>query len=193
MVIYNFNKDKWISAWEYVDLKEKYTTTYGHSNTYYDPYVHKARRELVTTYTKLYNCFDYGCGKNPFYKQSEIGGCWDKYTEGFTDFNRLAYTTAKTLLLFDVLEHIYDPESFLLNIPHTQCIITMPIVPGNKLESLEDIKGWKHYKPGEHFQYFTLNGFKEFVQNIGWDIVYADMPECPPRVDIYSFVLNRDI
>ncbi len=191
MTVYEYNKNNWIAAWEYVNLEEKYATTYGHTTTYYDPEVHARRRELVEEYVILRTSFDYGCGKTPFYKPEEVGGAWDKYTVGFTKFNRIAWLHTESLLLFDVLEHIYDPESFLLNVPHNKCILTIPIVPGDKLESLDDIKDWKHYKPGEHFWYFTHNGFVKFVENIGWKIAYSGQNECPPRQDITSFVLYR--
>ena len=191
MTVYEYNENNWIAAWEHVNLKEKYSTTYGHSNQYYSDIVHHNRRELVESYASLSSCFDYGCGKTPFYESYEIGGCWDKYTEGFTKFDNKKYLSCSTLLLFDVLEHIYDPESFLLTIPQKQCIVTIPIVPGDTLKSLDEVKNWKHYKPGEHFWYFTLNGFKTFVENIGWKVIYCDKTECPPREDIFSFVLKR--
>lgn len=191
MTIYDYNENNWIAAWEYVDLKEKYNTTYGHNKNYYDSTVHDNRRKLVEGYTDLKNCFDYGCGKTPFYNKDEVNYSWDKYTEGFTEFDLDKFKESEVLLLFDVLEHIYDPESFLLTIPQNKCIITIPIVPGNTLKSLEDVKNWKHYKPGEHFWYFTLNGFETFINKINWRIVYSGQDECPPRSDIYSFIIER--
>ena len=171
-----------------------YNKNYTHrTEQYFDNRVTNARRNIVQKYANLYECFDFGCGTKPFAKD-ECLYVWDNYVTEFSKFNLKKFQAAKTLLMFDVLEHLLDLENFLLMIPQPQLIVSIPIVPDNIELSIENLKNisWKHYRPKEHFWYFSDNGFKEYTKSCNWTIIYNDIPECPPRSDIRTYVLVRN-
>ena len=64
--------------------------------------------------------------------------------------------------------------------------MTVPIKPDCiKLEN------WKHYKPGEHVQYFKDNELIHWMKCLGFKLLKLGEPECPPRQDIHSFLFKR--
>ena len=196
MVIYNKKQDLWLMAWDLYDPEALYVKDYQkRPETYFDDRVTKARKNLVISRCDIKTSFDYGCGMQPFHYNIETGessclGLWDKYVPEFKEFNSEAFFNSKTLLLFDVLEHIYDPHSFLLTLPQKRLILTLPVFP-EKINSLEQLKGWRHYKPGEHTLYTTEDGIIDIVTESGWNVEYKGYDECPPRLDILSLVLTR--
>jgi len=92
-----------------------------------------------------------------------------------------------TTTLWDTLEHIPDPYSFLRLLNSETIIISIPILdPGASL------LGWKHFKPGEHLYYFTEGGLLTYMEDVGYNSVYVGRPEelCG-RQDIGSFVFKK--
>lgn len=65
---------------------------------------------------------------------------------------------------WDVLEHIPDPTPFWNVMPKgTQVAISMPIYP-----TLGDVKRSKHYRPDEHYLYFTDEGLIWYMRQHGF-------------------------
>jgi hypothetical protein len=200
MQIYNSKQDLWFMAWEKWNPVKRYTEEYQEraaTTNYYNPEVFRLRKNWVTSNCDINQSFDYGCGMKPFHYDFETNtspckGLWDMYTDPFTKFDRTSFLNSKTLLLFDVLEHIYDPHSFLLTLPQRRLLMTIPVHPKEKLNSIEDIEGWKHTRPGEHFIYANEAGIVDIVTNAGWKVSDKGFWECPPREDILSLVLVRE-
>lgn len=194
MTIYEYEEDKYIFAHKFVDLSQKYSSTYNHDNSYYSVDVWNIRENLVNKYvddpTKI---FDYGCGKKPYhnFNKNKIGGYWDKYTNGLKNFNRSKYNECTVITCWDVLEHILQLKEFLLMLDKDMIIATVPTVRNNKLKSLDDIRNWNHYKEGEHCIYATENGWKQIFNDSQWNVIYTGFDECPPRIDIMSIVAVR--
>lgn len=196
MIVYNQKPDLWIMAWDLYNPNIRYNNDYHNRPiNYFDEKVTNARKNLVINKCDITKSFDFGCGMFPFHynqetKESSCLGLWDKYVPEFQEFDKNAFLKSNTLLLFDVLEHIYDPHTFLMTLPQSRIIMTLPVFP-EKLNSLDQLKDWKHYKPGEHVLYTTEEGIIDIVNESGWDVEYKGYPECPPRQDIISLVLTR--
>ena len=200
MEIYNQKENLWFMAWAKWDPVKRYTEEYqirAATTNYYDPAVTNLRKKWVYSNCDINQSFDYGCGMRPFHYnfdtgESECKGLWDKYTPPFTEFDRKSYMESSTMLLFDVIEHIYDPHTFLLTLHQKRLLLTVPTFPAEKLNALEQVRDWKHYREGEHFLYTTEEGFIDICEESNWKIEDKGYWECPPRSNILSLVLVRD-
>lgn len=87
---------------------------------------------------------------------------------------------------WDSLEHIRDPRPALAA-SRNYVIASLPI-----FTSAEHAVASKHFKPDEHFWYFTRHGFVEFARAEGFDLVDVRATESAlGREDIETFVLKR--
>ena len=94
--------------------------------------------------------------------------------------------TYDVLTLWDVLEHI---QNFNAIEPIFRLVdyvaMTIPISYGPL-----DLS--KHFKPGEHFHYFTETTLKALMHRYDFQKIIFDYEvECPPRVDILSAIFKR--
>lgn len=195
MIVLEQIKDKYMFVIKKINLEKTYTIDYDKKlKNYYSEEVFKKRREFVEKYTKIDNSFDYGAGRKPFWEfyNLPIGGCWDKYIKKYNGFPFNKFIKCDTILMFDIVEHLFGLDDFLRGLPQTKMIITVPIVP-MKFNSVKELESWSHYKPGEHLRYWTLDGFYEYIENVigGWKIKEYSTCECPPRKDIGSFYIER--
>lgn len=91
--------------------------------------------------------------------------------------------TFDVVCFWDVLEHIPDFSSIDTVIRLANNIaLTVPIMNG-KLEYIGD---WKHFKPGEHLHYFTVDTLDAMFANYHMMRIKDGYPECPPREDVWS-------
>lgn len=90
------------------------------------------------------------------------------------------------LTLWDVLEHIGDFKQIEPLFRLTDCVaLTVPLVR-------EPLETSKHFKPGEHFHYFTKDTLKALMAKYGFEsLIFDEMVECPPREDILSAIFKR--
>ena len=104
-------------------------------------------------------------------------GLWAEVDGGFS-----AYT------MFDVIEHVETPEDYLRHIPlHAFVVLSVPIFYG-----LGGIRLSKHYRPGEHLQYFTRDGFVAWMGQHGFMLLeIADFEIQAGRESIYTFAFKR--
>jgi hypothetical protein len=86
---------------------------------------------------------------------------------------------------WDSLEHIADPAPILINV-RGLAFISAPIYANG-----EAILGSKHFKPTEHFWYWTHAGLVSFMADYGFALVASNSMECPPREGIETFVFSR--
>lgn len=87
---------------------------------------------------------------------------------------------------WDSLEHIRDPRPALAAARQV-AIVSLPI-----FTSAEHAIASKHFKPLEHFWYFTRHGFCQFAEQEGFDVVDVLATESAlGREDIETFVLKR--
>lgn len=91
---------------------------------------------------------------------------------------------------WDSLEHISEPQKILEKIAlGSYVFISMPI-----FENLEDITKSKHYRPDEHYYYFTQNGLLRWMSKYKFKLLrsYDFEQECG-RKNIKTFLFERVI
>jgi hypothetical protein len=87
---------------------------------------------------------------------------------------------------WDSLEHLARPET-LVRCVKNMIFISIPIFldPDHVIRS-------KHYKPNEHFWYFTRDGLTEWMRRYGFSLVEENHMETNlGREDIGTFVFKR--
>ncbi|MND98565.1 hypothetical protein D3C80_909240 [compost metagenome] len=93
---------------------------------------------------------------------------------------------AEAVTCWDSLEHIPEPEKLLAQVGEW-LFVSMPIYD-SQAHCLQS----KHYKPGEHIHYFTLNGFITWCQRQGFELVEINQVESElGREGITSFAFRR--
>lgn len=91
-----------------------------------------------------------------------------------------------TLTFWDSLEHIREP-SLALAQAATWAFVAVPIFTGP-----DHVLASRHYKPSEHYWYWTRRGFVRFAESCGFDVVDIRATETAlGRDGIESFVLRR--
>ena len=152
------------------------------------------RVELTEKYCN--SVLDIGIGSGEFIKSSKIK------IYGF-DINPFGVEWLKTRKLYvnpyeeaisvdgwtfwDSLEHFQDPQNILTLVPYCYVFISIPI-----FKNILEIKDNKHYRPDEHFNYFTTEGLINYMQYSGFQIIeYSDGETQVGRQSIFTFVFIR--
>jgi len=123
----------------------------------------KARLELVSKYCHPCITTDIGIGGGRYVFESSCTGfdvCEDAVAwlkagdEAFLDRYRDPYENpVYAATCWDSLEHVPDPERLLAQVTKW-LFVSLPLC-----ESAEEWQESKHFKPGEHLHYWTLQGF----------------------------------
>lgn len=93
---------------------------------------------------------------------------------------------ADIVTFWDSLEHIRDPREHL-KMTRAYAIVSLPV-----FADALDAQGSKHFRPEEHFWYFTRMGFAQFAQQEGFEVVDVLATESAiGRESIETFVLKR--
>lgn len=89
---------------------------------------------------------------------------------------------------WDSLEHMTDPHSILSLVKKGQYVfISMPI-----FNDILDVKKSKHYKPNEHYYYFTAKGMKKYMADLYFELIeISDCETLAGRESILTFVFKR--
>lgn len=93
------------------------------------------------------------------------------------------------LTFWDSLEHIPNPGALLYLVPKDYyAFISMPI-----FTDLTRVRRSKHYKPNEHYYYFTSNGMIKYMTDSGFSLVeMSDFETRSGREDILTFVFRKN-
>lgn len=102
---------------------------------------------------------------------------WARNLEGFAG-----------VTMWDVIEHLDTPEEYLRQILlHHFLFVSLPI-----FYALGAIRTSKHYRPNEHLQYFTEDGFVQWMERHGFQLLeMQDFEIQAGRESIYSFAFRR--
>lgn len=93
----------------------------------------------------------------------------------------------KAITFFDSFEHIQEPDLILSRIGNQYVFVTLPI-----FKDKEHILRSKHFKPKEHFWYFTFQGFVRYMNERGFALLSSSDQETKiGREDIMTFVFRR--
>jgi len=136
-----------------------------------------------------FTVLDYGCGVGWF---KAFKPDWVVQVDTFdimpvpqTGLTRDKYTV---LTMWDVLEHIPDFTTLVPILEKVSFVaMTIPIKPEKVGWGT-----WKHFKPGEHLQYYTEDLLKALFDRYDFQLMAKETPECPPREDVVSFLFNHE-
>lgn len=89
---------------------------------------------------------------------------------------------------WDVLEHVRQPNDYFRQIHiGSHVFFSMPI-----FDDLRRIRESKHYRPNEHYMYFTERGFIDWMAMYGFRLLAtSDFETVAGREDILSFAFHR--
>jgi len=103
----------------------------------------------------------------------------DPYIDDLSEFDVISF--------FDSFEHIEKPEILLDRVTTQALVIAIPI-----FSNYSDILRSKHFRPDEHFHYFTGIGFLRYMGEIGFDCINIMDDEIElGRESIYTFIFKR--
>jgi hypothetical protein len=120
----------------------------------------------------------WGCDVNPvaieWLKRNDL---WSEHLDRFAG-----------VTMWDVIEHLQVPELYLRQIQlHAYLFVSIPVFYG-----LGAIRLSKHYRPGEHLQYWTEEGFVAWVEQHGFRVLERSDHEIQAgRESVMSFALQR--
>lgn len=93
----------------------------------------------------------------------------------------------EAVTFFDSLEHLREPEKILSRITTQHVFVSLPIFR-DKAHALSS----KHFKPREHYWYFTQRSFRAFVKRCGFKMLdYREDETRIGRDSIGTFVFRR--
>jgi hypothetical protein len=154
--------------------------------------INNGRINLVKRHFGLGNVLDIGVGSGEFIKKRPHTFGYDinpaaiawlkengKWREDFGDFNAFTF--------WDVIEHVKNPfDYFSQIIPGSFLFTSLPI-----FVDLYRIRDSKHYRPNEHYYYWTKNGFIDWMKAYGFRFLeYSDFETRAGRDRIGSFAFR---
>lgn len=92
------------------------------------------------------------------------------------------------ITFWDVLEHVKDLSDLTAIMLQTKYVaLSVPLLPDDC-----QMTDWKHYRPGEHLRYWTVEEWdRQFSNYFIMERIDMGYPECPPREDIISLLYER--
>lgn len=183
---FKINNGKWLPDGRYVGLGSRYITNL--TIPFYKSYIEKICQG------KLLDC---GCGNVPYYgiykNQVESVTCIDwaesfhknPYLDHIVDLNKDQIPEADnyfdSVLLADVLEHLYKPH-------HALSEVSRVLKPGGKVLIVVPFFYWLHETPHDYYR-FTKFALKELCAQSGLKIV--NIEESGGLPDIILDLLSR--
>jgi len=111
-----------------------------------------------------------------------------KMIDRYCDFWNDDLNKFSAITFFDSFEHIKDTAGALERIAKQIVIISMPV-----FRNLSHILQSKHFRPDEHYHYFTMVGLMEYMAVNGFRMLWIEDFETKlGREDILTFVFRRD-
>ena len=141
----------------------------------------------------LENFVDVGIGSGAFMERVGCNG-YDvnpvgvNYLKKNDKYHDIYEKPADVMTFWDSLEHIESPFDALDNVSD-MAFISCPIY-----ESIDDLIDSKHFRTDEHFWYWTVDGFKLFMNIAGFDIIaHETFEQKCGRESIHSFACKRRV
>jgi len=171
----------------YIKKYEKYAKTDMGKNILH------SRLEIVKLYDKLLDIgvgscdiinnkkYSKGFDVNPIMIQKlRNGNKWcNIYQDTLDEFDVITF--------FDSFEHIETPRIILNKITNQTIVISIPI-----FNNYNDIITSRHFRPDEHYHYFTFLGFLNYMNDLNFKCQYiSDIENQLGRNSIFTFVFIK--
>lgn len=125
---------------------------------------------------------DFGCGVGWFKAYAPPKIKVDTFDIGPYVFTGIREDEYDLICFWDVLEHLENFNEIEELLKKTKYVaITVPLIPQG-----QSLKTWKHFKPGEHLHYFTMDSLDALFYKYNFKRIKSNFSECPPRKDIIS-------
>lgn len=164
----------------------------GYEKTVLGKRLNNARVHLVKYWAISTDIVDVGIGSGQFvstmpnckgYDINPVGVAWLKERNLWHDIYE---TPAESATFWDSLEHFRDPILAIMKVQKF-VFVSMPV-----FQNKEHVLRSKHFRPDEHYWYFTVFGFMRFMEKLGFDcLAINDMESHIGREDIATFVFRR--
>lgn len=169
----------------------------GYRGTEISKAINKARVAMVRSHAE--EVLDVGIGSGEFIEAFKRAKGFDVnphavkwleekglYSDRFEDFNAFTF--------WDVIEHIREPEEYFLRInKDAKLFCCLPIFPRTG-RFAKEIRDSKHYRPNEHFYYWTRDGFVDWMKLYGFRLLEeSDAETIAGRDSITQFAFVRDL
>lgn len=183
------------------------TASVAYDESYFQHYVeledgeiaNKLNKGRVGLSHKYCDCIiDMGIGSGEFIKKSTakmygfdinpVGVSWLKERDIWADPYEFLPYDVDGITLWDTLEHIPKPTDLMQLVrPGMYVFISLPIVG-----DLMKIRQSKHYKPNEHYYYYSVQGMVCYMNDAGFDFVeISDHETLSGRQDILAFAFRK--
>lgn len=145
--------------------------------------INKIRWNFVKE-TKPETVLDFGCGVGWFRAFRPDGVVVDTYDIMPVFQTGIRLDEYDLVTFWDSFEHTFECDHIIKMGKYIA--LSIPICKSG------DLKNWKHYKPKEHLRLFLLDeDVIIYFKKLGFELVKKNQGECPPRVDITSFLFKR--
>ena len=162
--------------------------------------INACRLDLIEKHCPYKSVLDVGIGSGQMIKMAKkrkimlygydinpVGVNWLKEHGKFYDISR-SLKELTGICFFDSLEHIPNPGAILKKLNYwTYVFMSIPII-----KDFNKLREWKHYRPDEHYYYFTQEGLFEYME--AHNCVYIAKSDCEikaGRDDIYTYIWRR--
>lgn len=199
------DRDLMVSVYSGCAYQADMSSPVPYDDAYFDKYVgyegqdiarkiNKGRVALVNTYAGSFtDVLDVGIGSGEFIKSRNHTFGIDvnkKAMAWLREHGRAASSLAgfRAYSFWDVLEHIETPENYFNQMAEGSYLFTSIPVFGD----IQRVRNSKHYRPNEHFYYWTEAGFVDWMRLYNFRLLERDDFETEAgREDIVSFAFRR--
>lgn len=181
-----------------VDYDVEYFNKYlSYEDTEIGKQINDFRVDLVKQWCSSFMVLDVGIGSGTFLKGMEENNIdylgydinpeavtWLNSKDKFYNIN----STFQAITFWDSIEHIPNPQEIINQIQvGTYTFVSIPV-----FEDLDNIRESKHYRPDEHYYYFTTNGFLKWFKQYSFKLLKIfDDESRIGRDSIKTFLFER--
>jgi hypothetical protein len=158
--------------------------------------LNKARVDISHKYCKCILDVGIGCGefienckiKTYGYDINHIGINWLKKRNLFVDPYQEIPEEVDGFTFWDVIEHMPEPQTLFGKLPSKSYLFTcLPI-----FKDITKFKESKHFRPNEHYYYWTKDGFIRFMTDSGFDFIeWNDLETQAGRENVLTFCFRK--